>query len=278
MALTTFRRVLQSSISPEDSTWAYQVSGIPDAHICNAAGYIKSCTFICNAEEQEVRLSLTKIPPNRAISTRGLDSFIHVAFGDFRLQAENGEPAPFKTSAAYVASFLKSGLRINDTEYHFYGHSQSQLKSKTCFLISEPKHEANRIIESLGDFSRLKTVAKKAKRIGLLFSTAHAVMDVEPYRVRDIDDIENQDYVFTDGCGLIAQHCARMLTRKRPIVFRNQRYHPTVFQIRYRGYKGVVTVEPLMKQEIWLHLRKSMKKFSGVSDMGFAIVEFSKVK
>jgi len=44
-------------------------------------------------------------------------------------------------------------------------------------------------VESLGDFSKIKTVGKKAKRIGLLFSSAPAIMDVPDGRYEDIDDV-----------------------------------------------------------------------------------------
>ncbi|GJC88137.1 RNA-dependent RNA polymerase 1 [Colletotrichum liriopes] len=129
----------------------------------------------------------------------------------------------------------------------------------------------------MGDFTKMKTVQKKAKRIGLLFSTAHATLAVDPKRCEDIPDVETADYVFTDGCGLIAPHLAQELARRIGIVIRTVRYTPSVFQIRYRGYKGVVTVDPKMKREVTLlKLRKSMKKFSGGCDYSFSVVEYSK--
>ncbi|KAG8358760.1 hypothetical protein FVEN_g3747 [Fusarium venenatum] len=123
----------------------------------------------------------------------------------------------------------------------------------------------------------MKTVGKKAKRIGLLFSSAKTAMDISPDRCEDIPDIETTDYVFTDGCGLIAPSLAQDLSRRTRIIFRDTRYTPSVFQIRYRGYKGVVTVDWRMKkQKTQLKFRKSMKKFSGGDDHSFAVVEYSK--
>nr|RBQ95109.1 hypothetical protein FVER53263_05746 [Fusarium verticillioides] len=123
----------------------------------------------------------------------------------------------------------------------------------------------------------MKTVGKKAKRIGLLFSSSKAAMIINPDRCEDIPDVERDQYVFTDGCGLIAPSLAQELARRRRIIFRDSRYTPSVFQLRYRGYKGVVTVDPRMKKEKALFkLRKSMKKFSGGDDYSFAVVEHSK--
>lgn len=154
-------------------------------------------------------------------------------------------------------------------------------------MYAAPKDVISRKIESLGDFSSMKTVGKKAKRIGLLFSTARAAMTISPDRVQDIPDIESADYIYTDGCGLISPRLASELARRTRIVFRDKRYTPSVFQIRYRGYKGVVTVDPTMlkkggpdddddAKKILLKMRSSMRKFKGGDDHSFAVVEYSK--
>ncbi|KAJ5052606.1 hypothetical protein J3E74DRAFT_388204, partial [Bipolaris maydis] len=65
---------------------------------------------------------------------------------------------------------LVSGLTINGVTYNFFGHSNSQLKSRSCFLYAASKEEISIKVEAMGDFSKLKSVGKKAKRIGLLFS------------------------------------------------------------------------------------------------------------
>lgn len=124
----------------------------------------------------------------------------------------------------------------------------------------------------------MKTVAKKAKRIGLLFSSAEVATTLDPSRCLDIEDVEVKDYIFTDGCGLIAPQLAQELARKRKIAFRNVRYTPSVLQIRYRGYKGVLMLDPTLKDGTLVKFRKSMRKFSGGSDLSFAVVEYSKVR
>ena len=277
MALARYCRVIQDKFTHNDTTWSYLVPDLPDSFICNQNGYVKSCAAVSKPTEQSLTLSLLRISSNRAISSQQLSAFIHISFEDFRLQTPDNDQAPFRESADYVAKLLKSGIRMNGVHYHFYGHSNSQLKSRSCFLMAGSRDAVHRVVDGFGDFSKMKTVAKKAKRIGLLFSTAHVIMTVDQTRVRDIEDIENHDFIFTDGCGLISPNLANMLARKRPINFRNRRHHPSVLQIRYRGYKGVVTLEPNMTPGTWLELRKSMKKFSGGDDLGFAVVEYSKV-
>jgi hypothetical protein len=247
MAMKNYKRVLQTSFSLTDRCWEYVVPNLPDRKQCDQAGYVKHCALVSNVAAQELRLSFSKNENNRALSDRPLHSFIHMACADFRLQLEDGNPATFRETADYLARLLKAGIIINGTHYHFYGHSNSQLKSKSCILMAGSKEQVNSHVESLGNFSTMKSVAKKAKRIGLLFSTAHSVTEVDPSRCRDIEDVENDGYIFTDGCGLISPALTKVLDRKRNITHRNQQYHPSVFQIRYRGYKGVVIKEPRME-------------------------------
>ncbi|KAJ7639975.1 hypothetical protein DFH06DRAFT_629030 [Mycena polygramma] len=59
-------------------------------------------------------------------------------------------------------------------------------------------------IYQLGDFQRIMSAAKRAKRIGLLFSEAQLDYNLDPRLVKDIEDIRSGDELFSDGCGLIS--------------------------------------------------------------------------
>ena len=276
MALSKYRHVLQENLQLNDSRWEYRVPDLPRPSDSDRAGYMKSCSLNANSTKQNIVLSYIKISPNRAISEQPLSAFVHITCPGFRLHTQDGKPATFRESSEYISGFLKQGLMINSTKYSFYGHSNSQLKGRSCFLMMGSQNEVDRRVEMLGDFSKMKTVAKKAKRIGLLFSTAHTIVNFDPARCKDIADIERDDYIFTDGCGNISPRLAKLLTQKKPILYRNKRYHPSVFQIRYRGYKGVVILDPHLDASTWLELRKSMRKFAGGNDHSFAVVEHSK--
>jgi hypothetical protein len=268
--------ILQDIITARDGPWSYHV---PD--LDSSSRLIKSIDLHSDSTSQAIKLKWIQIPGNRATSNIDPNHLIHITVTAFRLQDNSvtpPQPATPRESAEYLVRFLKSGVTLNGTHYSFYGHSNSQLKSRSCFLKKGSSEEVDGVVERLGDFSKIKNVAKKAKRIGLLFSTADRVVDVAAKRCQDIPDIEDGDFNFTDGCGLISPDFAKLLVRKKPIVFRNQRYLPSVFQIRYRGYKGVVTLDAGMKGSIWLQFRKSMKKFAGSEDLSFAVVEYSKVR
>ena len=277
-----FQQTLQESIQLEDQAWIYTIPNLP-----HTSNLIKSISLTSNNTKQEITLRLQQCSPNRAILNYPPDRFINISFADFKLRVpipttETGEeartkPATARESSEYIVRLLRAGIYLNDVHYNFYGHSNSQLKSRTCFLFAAPAPEVSKLVESLGEFTKMKTVAKKSKRIGLLFSVAKAAMNLSPDRCQDIPDVEAQDYIFTDGCGLISKHLARELSRILKIAFRNVRYTPSVYQIRYRGYKGVLMLDPKMEPRTWVKFRKSMKKFHGGDDHSFAVVEHSKV-
>ncbi|RWA08171.1 hypothetical protein EKO27_g6937 [Xylaria grammica] len=285
--LGSFEQTLQD-VSLADSQWKYDNLALPDPRVLDETGYVKFLTLISGTTPSStpysrVVIKLQKFNPNRA--THGLrpSSLLLVSSSSFRprhnVADEGGEYKRWtrKESTGYIVKFLRTGIELQGVHYHFYGHSNSQLKSRTCLLWAASKEEISRRIESFGAFGKMKTVGKKAKRIGLLFSAADAATTVDPSRCEDIPDVENDNYVFTDGCGLISPRFAQELSRILRLNFRDKRYSPSVFQLRYRGYKGVVMVDPTMKNgRTLLKFRKSMNKFSGGEDMSFAVVESSK--
>lgn len=244
---------------------------------------MKSITFTSSTKEQHIKLRLEPAPSNRVTWSEPLDRFLLLSFANFRLREPSNEDgkevtlAPARDSAEYIGTLLKKGIKLNEVHYFFFGHSNSQLKSRSCFMFAATKEEIAQKIAALGEFSGMKTVAKKAKRIGLLFSSAEMATNLDPERCEDIDDVDREDYCFTDGCGLLSKQLARLIVQRKDIVFRNQRYLPSVFQIRYRGYKGVLTVDPSMQGKIQAKFRRSMKKFTAHSDFSLSVVEYSKV-
>ena len=288
--LKEFMVVLQSSIRSSDKEWAYKVQNLPSAATVNHSQLVKSVRVLPDSKEQAIVLRYTNASSNRATKGEPLDKFVYITFADFRLRHPASDsladvknetttvPATHKESTDYVVRLLQAGMVINGVQYNFYGHSNSQLKSRSCVLWAASKIDISQKIEGLGDCSKMKTVGKKAKRIGLLFSVAEVACDVAPDQCEDIPDVTKDDYNFTDGCGLISEQFAKILAKMRNVLYRNQRYIPSVYQLRYRGYKRVVMVDPSMKGKIKLNFRDSMKKFKGGDELSFSVVDYSKVK
>ncbi|KAI4137322.1 MAG: hypothetical protein LQ341_005190, partial [Variospora aurantia] len=285
--VSNFSFVLQSRIEPGDRAWEFVVPNLPRASTSNAAGLIKCIPVVSDFSKQHISLRYLKHSENRAIESRNLDRYLSISFEKFRLHYPPAEskvgvkpsppqPASPKDSTDYIYRLLSSGIVLNGVHYNFFGHSNSQLKTKSCFLLAATKDQIAHHISGLGDFSKIKTVAKLAKRIGLLFSSAKTATRLDPERCQDIPDIVRDDYIFTDGCGLISKHFANLLVQRLDLRFRNLRYHPAVYQIRYAGCKGVLTLEPKLRGPILVQFRDSMRKVKNVGDHSFAVVDTSK--
>ncbi|KAL5335065.1 RNA dependent RNA polymerase-domain-containing protein [Aspergillus crustosus] len=202
--LSSFCRILHYEFCLNDCQWSYHLDGLPAPQAVNAGRWINSLELVSNLEIRELELKFIMLDPSRATSAQSSGRLLHLSFADFRLgQSEEGTWRTFtaRETADYLVRLFKDGVSLNHVLYSFYGHSSSQLKSRSCYLLRGSKNEVAELVESLGDFSKIKTVAKQAKqakRIGLLFSSCHALMEVPNGRYEDIDDIERSGYNFTD--------------------------------------------------------------------------------
>lgn len=281
--IQSFEIVLQRKIAPDDGAWDYSIPSLPPSTESDQANLVKSISFVSTRVMQSVKLRMGTCPENRITRNEPLHSLLLLSFADFRLRdgeaLEDGSVrlATIRDSSAYVARVVKTGISLNGIRFHFFGHSNSQLKSRSCFMFAASKDEISAKVNSLGDFTKLKSVGKKAKRLGLLFSSAKMATTLLPERCEDIHDITKNEFVYTDGCGLISAQFANQIVQKRRIVHRNKRYLPSVFQIRYRGYKGVLTLCPDLERRVQVQFRESMRKFKDAKDLSFSVVEYSKV-
>ncbi|KAK1834909.1 RNA dependent RNA polymerase-domain-containing protein [Podospora conica] len=284
--INNYNAILQPVVSLDDHTWSYNPPSLPSPTDTNRLGLVKTISLKTDGTKHTITLQLQPVSSNRALRRDPLDKFILISFANFHTRSlynaaptlKGTQPSTPRECADYMVKLLRAGITLQGVHYNFYGHSNSQLGSRSCFLYAASKDVIKAKVDALGEFGKMKTVQKKAKRIGLLFSSAEVARTVNPKWCEDIPDVETKDYVFTDGCGLIAPVLARELAKGAKIVFRNQRYCPSVFQIRYRGYKGVVTVDPRMREKggPLLRMRKSMKKFAGGDDYSFSVVGSSK--
>ena len=203
----------------------------------------------------------------------GPDNFITVCFNP-------------KCPSDAVEQFLLNGLAVQyedskrEDVFAFFGHSASQLRERNCVMYNQRElGNVNDVLRGFGDFEKIKDVAKRAARIGLLFSTADPVCTA-PHD-EQIDDIENFGYVFTDGCGYLSTSVALEITERLGIGELYEKIKspavPSVCQVRFKGCKGVLTHKPELEGGI--QTRPSMEKFQwlarepadlGVVDRGYS--------
>ncbi|RDX43226.1 RdRP-domain-containing protein [Lentinus brumalis] len=255
--------VLRTNPSPDDTEWVFSVRLPP---MPKRPGMGMHVAFTAEA----IKLGWILFPTNRILHSDDTSKFVLASFDGLRFPDK-----PPSTNREYKIRIFKTGLHLNGVEYRFYGHSNSQLRSGSCFLRAGTDQELERRINTYGEFGKIKNVAKCAKRIGLLFSKAEIDWNLDPKVTEDIDDIIVNGENFSDGCGLIGPNFARLLSRRKRLVFHGRPYTPCVIQIRYKGYKGVMMLHPELNKQCVAQFRASQKKFRATTDNTFSVVAYS---
>ncbi|CAG8517646.1 760_t:CDS:2 [Funneliformis mosseae] len=212
----------------------------------------------------------SKVLPSRILAVVEPDKILTADFSGLYFEGQS--------SSKYIIRILTEGIVINNKKYNYLGQSNSLIKDRKCVLLEADEREIKRFLDKFGDWTKFNNTAKLAKRIGLLFSTGNKVIDL-PFDINDnnvlLDDVMKDDHCFTDGCGLVSKDIIREVSNKLKIRYRNKRYDPSVIQIRYRGFKGILLLGTDLKG--WeCRFRKSMKKFEYRADNSFYVVEHSK--
>ncbi|KAJ8753540.1 hypothetical protein K2173_022781 [Erythroxylum novogranatense] len=173
---------------------------------------------------------------------------------------------PYTTGIYHrILSVLCDGIVIGAKRYEFLAFSASQLRSNSVWMFASNENlRAEDVREWMGCFNKIRIVSKCAARMGQLFSSSIQTFVVPEQDVEIIPDIEvttdDIDYCFSDGIGKISLSFARQVAEKCRLSAT-----PSAFQIRYGGYKGVITVDCESSHK--LSLRGSMLKFESENRM-----------
>ncbi|KAI4380961.1 hypothetical protein MLD38_007086 [Melastoma candidum] len=222
------------------------------------------------------------LPPATELSNRVLrrykdvsDRFLRVTFMDEGMQTMNAHilnyyPPPVlkevtpKSSGQRTMIFKRLKAIMNDgfylcgRKFSFLAFSSNQLRDRSAWFFAENREiTVNKVIEWMGKFHN-KNVAKCAARMGQCFSSTYATVEV-PLRHanQNLPDVKRNNYVFSDGIGMIAPDLALQVAEKLKLDVNP----PSAYQIRYAGFKGVVACWPGKDVGFKLSLRESMNKF-----------------
>ena len=167
-------------------------------------------------------------------------------------------------------------IEIENKKYRFALCTGSQMKSqKAYFIRAEGLQEIlelrKRIIPDPGQFA---SVPKYVSSQGIYGTTTTYTGDLPLDHFYHEDDlkVENDDLT-TDGAGLISLEKAKEIANLMELD-----ETPSAFQIRYSGFKGVVSCTQVNYPELkgkHFVLRKSMKKFEN-EDRRFCVARYSK--
>jgi len=212
---------------------------------------------------------------------RVADRFLRVTFMDDNMQGMSSVVltvpiAPIvkevsSGSSAYrtaiferVKQILHKGFELCGRSYSFLAFSANQLRDRsTWFFANGEDITVQKIKKWMGNFPKY-IVSKHAARMGQCFSSTYSTVEVPLKQVKDLPDIKRNGYEFSDGIGKMTPDLAMEVAKKLQLNCNL----PSAFQIRYGGYKGVITTwaeQPGSKAR--LSLRPSMKKFESEHTM-----------
>jgi RNA-dependent RNA polymerase len=160
---------------------------------------------------------------------------------------------------ARITQVMNHGIILGDRHYEFLAFGNSQFREHGAyFFASLPNLKAEQIRSQLGNLKDIRTAAKWCARLGQNFSTTRAIRTT--VMINDsLYDVERNGFNFTDGVGKISKFLAQMIADELRLP-NPLEDHPSLFQFRLGGCKGVLAVAPeIPGQEI--HIRPSQYKF-----------------
>ncbi|KAJ7130056.1 RNA-directed RNA polymerase 2, partial [Mycena crocata] len=214
----------------------------------------------------------------RSFHSRSHDSFLRVSFvdeGNLQYRFDRELDCVAFTRRRVGEFLIDKGLTIAGRHFTFLAYSQSALKEHAVWFVRPFQDagklvDANSIIENLGSFDGLEfdpklmyCPARYAARISQAF-TATDSTSIEVEEVIHLPDISAGKWDFTDGVGTMSLELAEAIWNElRASRRRNRRVknHPRVYQIRFQGSKGMLSVDYRLKGHVFC-LRPSMIKFS----------------
>jgi len=182
----------------------------------------------------------------------------------------------------YFHDIFRSGIAIAGESFHFFGLSNNQLKNHSFwFRKATSMDDIHRLRNELGQLNRINNIGTYVSRLGLWFSKTDPTgiqlnfyaneneflrrVAQREHCVTMIDDVEQNNYCFTDGNGLVSKGLAKLIAENLSIIPKNSTNDlkiPSAYQIRLAGCKGMIIIDPQSTyNQFYLKIRPSMKKF-----------------
>ncbi|KAK0414154.1 hypothetical protein QR680_007174 [Steinernema hermaphroditum] len=247
------------------------------------------------------------MPAELMMGNRALRDFAKSGENAIRIQFRDDDGLAFRTNKMgkglierTISEFLRDGLIIKDKHFMYVGSSNSQLRDNGCYFFekSEMAIIKEKIMKHL-DKEKF-SVPKRMSRLGLYFTQAQRVTRglkreeyLESFDFVGGNDLAGKPYTFSDGVGMISYRLAKEFAENLKL----KDFVPSCIQFRYRGMKGVLSVNPVLDElNEWatiniadpkkrLHysnnvvFRSSNKKFNTIrskrSEAPFEVVKYS---
>ncbi|MCP9260836.1 RNA-dependent RNA polymerase EGO-1 [Dirofilaria immitis] len=198
------------------------------------------------------------VVPELLMGNRVLRTFDKDGNGALRIQFrdDDGTPLRLNTVGLFLIqsttfNTLSRGIYIGDRHFVYLGSSNSQMRDNGCYFYDDGKGgQAHKIREQLGKFDRCN-IPKMMSRMGQCFTQAkRCTVTLKRHKYNKTYDIiggrdTNQGfYIFSDGVGKVSKEFAEKIAFDVGL----GRSVPSCYQIRHRGIKGVLSIDPSLDQ------------------------------
>ncbi|KAI9888212.1 MAG: hypothetical protein M1814_001088 [Vezdaea aestivalis] len=217
--------------------------------------------------------------PNVETSNRVVREFSHMADRFLRVQFtdernEGSVRASNKPTTDEVFTRIKrtmtNGITIGDRHFEFLAFGNSQFREQGAFFFCPTSSQSTDSIRRwMGNFQHIKVVAKHAARFGQCFSTTRAVTGTK-VSVLELEEVIHGKYTFTDGVGKMSPFIAQIVQSDLKLPTDGP---PSVIQFRLGGSKGVLAIDPSLRQR-QVRIRKSQYKFKAIFN-GLEVIRWS---
>uniref|UniRef100_A0A915C5Y6 RNA-directed RNA polymerase n=2 Tax=Parascaris univalens TaxID=6257 RepID=A0A915C5Y6_PARUN len=196
------------------------------------------------------------VVPELLMGNRVLRNFDKDGNGSLRVQFRDDDSSQLRRNTvgpfliqSTVFNTLTRGIHIGSRHFVYLGSSNSQLRDNGCYFFDDGKGgHAKWIRTQLGKFDR-GNIPKMMSRMGQCFTQAKqcaVVLKRHKYnKTWDViggRDSKGEPYIFSDGVGRLSQEFAEKIAKDINLA----NAVPSCFQIRHRGMKGVLSVDPLL--------------------------------
>ena len=184
-----------------------------------------------------------------------------------------------KTLLEIHESLMKNGLMVGTRIFKYLNKSNSQIKNGGGWFFNLEGTKFNstdEIMNEMGNFSTIKNKYKNAIRRGQCVSSTTPIIKLKKENIKLIPEIKssNGKYIYSDGIGKISLCLANKCFEKLKNNDSNINYSSAI-QIRLGGIKGVVAIDPKLKNKDIICYRNSMKKFES-ENYELGIIKISK--
>ena len=216
------------------------------------------------------------------------DNFIKIEFKDDNdTQLYSNGPNSYSYTpnkltgmAKLYSKIFNEGFNLCGKKYKFFLNPTNCMRANSLWLLEQNEYDKKADFYykdlGLGDLLEKQNISfsKLLARLSQNFTSSYGfknTLNKDGFTCEIIKDIKNdKGDIYNDGCGMISYPLMKEICDKM-----NNKQFASAIQIRYKGAKGVLVVNPNIKEKKII-LTESMVKFKCLNTEDLEVIRFSK--